>query len=1045
MGIASPPHDDPLAWLAQSPRHALQLARAHYDLARAANAAAAQAETALTLALVLNTLGEFQTALPLCDFAAAEFARRGAHALAALAECQAAWANSFLGKLTDTLETLTRIQNSCADDLLQAQCDWIRARLLRDQGHYPQAQVLLDQVRARFQSAHLPLEAARCERDLAHTLLLGDHDAAPLLQNARQTFAAAQCLIDLAWCDYLAALAQQRKNRYREAIQIYQTARQHFSDLGAPYFAAGCDLELGICYRQANRFDESLRASHQARDYFLAHGARAGASASAINLANTYYSLNRYDDALPLYTQVAQDALADGRRLRASIVNENMALIYTKQGRFAQALDLHQRALQNFSAENQQVFAAISRVNLASAYRQLGQFADALEQLQQARSVFAQHQQWLYLVECACESAEIHLALRATAPAVAQLDQARAVCVAQQLAAWVAVCDRLLAQAALQTGAVERAAALLAASRAVFLAHTQIVDAALCELAAGELHLRLNQVEPAQEYFLRARATLAPGFPDQSWRADYGLGRCAAFNGAAASALEYYLSAAQTIAHARALLATEQLSNTFFLGRQAVYADALALALDQQAPAAALQVIEASKARTCLTLLQNRGWRLRRADGDPYVTGLAARERALRYQLDALRQQVALQTEQPGEPLRGASDRAVAASALQELNALSQAYESVVSQLRLATTGLAGVSAPPPFALAEFRRAAHAAFGADWTALDYHLTQDELVIVIVRPAELEIERKKLSAYDRAILDKCASAAPDLRELIYRGTLRGAAAPSPGENYLRHLQRLLLPRTLGETLIIAPHQALHTLPFHALKDAAGYLIERHTLVYTPSLQIMQQLLAEPATLGEPYPLVVGLSQFDAPLPALPATANEVATIEKIFAGRGEYLREENATRQYFFDQDAAENLRRFDLIHLATHAILERAAPHQSRVALHDGALTALDILDLALNARVVMLSACQTALGEGGAGDEWIGLARAFFYAGARALVASLWHVEDGSVVELIAQFYGQLAHGAGVAAALRSAQIEMIRQGYAPYHWAPFTCIGRA
>jgi len=560
------------------------------------------------------------------------------------------------------------------------------------------------------------------------------------------------------------------------------------------------------------------------------------------------------------------------------------------------------------------------------------------------------------------------------------------------------------------------------------------------------LRLQASQVVLAQECFLRARATLAPGFPDQVWRADYGLGRCAALSGDPARALNHQLDAVRTIAQSRSMLVTEQLSNDFFLGHQSVYADTLAMTIQQNAVASALEVIEASKARTCLTLLQNRGWKFRQDDSDAYITGLIARERDLRYQLDALRQRVAIQTEkQSGEPLRGEPDlAAISASALQELNALSQVYESVVSQLRLATTGLAGVSAPPPFALDEFCRAANATFGADWTALDYHLTQDDLVMVIVRPDKLEIENKKLSAYDRAVIDKCASAEPDLRELIYRGTLRGAEVPSPGANYLRHLHRLLIPRGLGETLIIAPHQSLHAIPFHALKDADRFLIEQHTLVYTPSLQVMQLLLADSSTATNGHPLVVGLSQFDAPLSALPATAAETDAIQKVFAGHGEFLREEQATRQKILDLDASGELQKFDVVHFATHAILDRAAPHQSRVVLSDGALTAMDILDLSLNARVVTLSACQTALGKGGAGDEWIGLARAFFYAGARALVASLWHVEDNSMVELIEQFYRHLAQGASAAMSLRSAQIEMIRAGYSPYQWAALTFSGQ-
>jgi CHAT domain-containing protein len=192
------------------------------------------------------------------------------------------------------------------------------------------------------------------------------------------------------------------------------------------------------------------------------------------------------------------------------------------------------------------------------------------------------------------------------------------------------------------------------------------------------------------------------------------------------------------------------------------------------------------------------------------------------------------------------------------------------------------------------------------------------------------------------------------------------------------------------------------------------------------------------------LVLGLSDFGDVLRALPHAADEVAMLREVLDGRGEFLWGAQATRHKLLDLDATGELRRFDVLHLATHAVLDSAAPHQSRVLLADDALTALDIFDLSLNARLVTLSACQTALGQGGQGDELLGLARAFFYAGARALLATLWQVEDCSMVELTQRFYRHWADGANLAIALRQAQIEMIRAGSPPYHWAPFVLMGQ-
>jgi len=110
------------------------------------------------------------------------------------------------------------------------------------------------------------------------------------------------------------------------------------------------------------------------------------------------------------------------------------------------------------------------------------------------------------------------------------------------------------------------------------------------------------------------------------------------------------------------------------------------------------------------------------------------------------------------------------------------------------------------------------------------------------------------------------------------------------------------------------------------------------------------------------------------------------------------------------------LRRYPLIHLATHALLDPLSPWQSRVLLADGDLTVADVLDLSLDAALVVLSACQSGLGQVGAGDEVVSLARAFFLAGARQLMVTLWGAEDESTLTLIRLFYERWGKGASTA-----------------------------
>jgi len=146
---------------------------------------------------------------------------------------------------------------------------------------------------------------------------------------------------------------------------------------------------------------------------------------------------------------------------------------------------------------------------------------------------------------------------------------------------------------------------------------------------------------------------------------------------------------------------------------------------------------------------------------------------------------------------------------------------------------------------------------------------------------------------------------------------------------------------------------------------------------------------------------------------------------------------------------------YQIIHLATHGVFDKVNPIFSGVELEpdskdDGRLEVHEILRLHLKARLVTLSACETALGGGfffqfPAGDDFVGLTRAFLSAGSSAVLASLWQVNDRSTLEFMRGFYRDLGKS-GDAPALRNAQLAMLRAGgrYArPYYWAPFVLVG--
>jgi len=149
------------------------------------------------------------------------------------------------------------------------------------------------------------------------------------------------------------------------------------------------------------------------------------------------------------------------------------------------------------------------------------------------------------------------------------------------------------------------------------------------------------------------------------------------------------------------------------------------------------------------------------------------------------------------------------------------------------------------------------------------------------------------------------------------------------------------------------------------------------------------------------------------------------------------------------------LGRYAIIHFATHGLINNQHPELSGVVLslvdeqgrpQNGFLRLYDIYNLKLQANLVVLSACQTAVGKDNKGEGLVGLTRGFMYAGAAAVVASLWQVDDRATADLMGRFYeAMLGRGLKPAAALRAAQLSAWRdkRWQAPYYWSAFTLQG--
>jgi CHAT domain-containing protein len=172
-------------------------------------------------------------------------------------------------------------------------------------------------------------------------------------------------------------------------------------------------------------------------------------------------------------------------------------------------------------------------------------------------------------------------------------------------------------------------------------------------------------------------------------------------------------------------------------------------------------------------------------------------------------------------------------------------------------------------------------------------------------------------------------------------------------------------------------------------------------------------------------------------ATPLITEEVQSIAGVFPGPRVFLGEE-AT---------ADRLRRHGaesrFVHIATHGLFRRDNPMFSSIRLGDGPLNVYDFYELHLPAELVTLSGCSTGLSVVTGGDEQLGLVRGLLYAGARAVMLTLWDVHDGSTADFMTGFYSRIQHGWSKARAAQEGMRELRERYPHPFYWAPFSLIG--
>jgi len=526
----------------------------------------------------------------------------------------------------------------------------------------------------------------------------------------------------------------------------------------------------------------------------------------------------------------------------------------------------------------------------------------------------------------------------------------------------------------------------------------------------------------------------------------------------------------------------------------ASYADLL---VEQKKPELAFDVLERSRGRTLLEMLATARVDVRQG-ADPT---LIEKERLLQATLDA-------KTNRKISLLEGARPPEQIAKVNQEIAQTLSEYQELEGQIRTSSPKYSALTQPRPLTHVEVQRLLdHETVLLCYSlggqrGLVFLVTSGSLeAYALTKGEEINVAARRtydlLNSRNRWIENETSA---QRKARIDKGSNEFQhAAAALSEMVLGPVSQKLS----GKRLLIVADGALQFIPFAALPVPAGPnakapLVAEHEIVSLPSASVLASLreqaskrasqpTKEIAILADPVfdkndPRVSKLVDAKTELPgphSLPSESTQhlMRSIEETDVQRGGvalprlvFSRREaaaimrsakpgatmealdfHANRQTALSRDLA----RYRIVHFATHGLLDNEHPELSGLVLslvdadgkpQDGFIDLQDVYNLALPAELVVLSACETGLGKQISGEGLVGLTRGFMYAGASRIVASLWKVDDVATSELMAEFYrGMLSHGLAPAAALRQAQLAMLKRSRwaDPYYWAAFTLQG--
>jgi CHAT domain-containing protein/Tfp pilus assembly protein PilF len=797
-------------------------------------------------------------------------------------------------------------------------------------------------------------------------------------------------------------------------------------------------------------------------------GYQEGESATLGNIGGVHLLLGQFREALHYYQQAL--AISEALNLKASASQDlgNIALCQLGLGQVEVAMSTFDHALALAAEAGNKKEEADWHKGKGEVFLRIGRYNQALEQFERALGIYERAGLRRELVEALNYLGNLHILLGDASSAEKAFR--RAVALARELGYSRGVTFNLISlgnlewrrkrfeeAAALYSEALARAreaddrphtaassiqlaltypelhrfdAALKAGEEALQVSREQGMRLMEAEAlhALAEVERRRGELESAiARYASGEELARTAGDPELGWRLAYGRGQALERTERFEDAVAAYQRAVEIIESVRSQLLEERYRAGYIEDKYQVYIALVRLLLKLDRPREAFRFSEKLRARSYLDLLNQASPPL----ADP---AMRQAESELRQRIRRLQHAIQTETEKPSSLRRGRALDLYTS----ELAAAERSYQNLLDDLRRSQPHYAAVRALEVPAAEDVQ----SALPPGTALIEYVIGEDELSVFVLRRDSLQATTIRARAID------LESRVTLLRDLIQQPASK--AWLKPAESLRRTLMDPLEEAGWLEgatRLYVVPHGVLHYLPVAVLpRESAGriqFLVESYSVSYLPAAAS----LVNGNGTGNPERSLLALAPERARLKFAQYEAEEIG---QYFPPPRSILLGLRATEGTF-----KRRAHRYRVIHLATHGIFNQLNPLLSGVELEpggneDGLLQVHEILGLKLQAQLVALSACETALGSGyfteiPRGDDFVGLTRAFLFAGSQSVLASLWEVNDRSTLDLMTGFYRNFA-GTDPAEALALAQRAFARLGGRfshPYYWAPFVLVG--